>query len=332
MKLIVDAFGGDNAPEEIVSGVLEGMDEFNEMSVILTGDENILKDLLNGHRELMPRIDIVHAPERISMDEPPVNAIKKKKNSSMVVGLELLKDKSGDGFLTCGSTGATLSGALLRVGRIKGVLRPALAPILPNGGKGVMLIDCGANMDCKPANLEQFAVMGDIYMKSVLRLDSPRIGLANVGTEDEKGNVLTHETFPLLKARTDINFVGNLEGRDVFDKADVIVSDGFAGNLLLKSIEGTASFLMGIIKKEFSSGLRSKMGAGLLMPSLKRIKKMMDYTEYGGAPLLGIDGVIIKGHGSSNAKAVRAAVRQCARMINADVVEIIKERLSAVEI
>ena len=164
------------------------------------------------------------------------------------------------------------------------------------------------------------------------RLDSPRIGLANVGTEDEKGNVLTHETFPLLKARTDINFVGNLEGRDVFDKADVIVSDGFAGNLLLKSIEGTASFLMGIIKKEFSSGLRSKMGAGLLMPYLKRIKKMMDYTEYGGAPLLGIDGVIIKGHGSSNAKAVRAAVRQCVRMINADVVEIIKERLSAVEI
>lgn len=332
MKLIVDAFGGDNAPEEIVAGVLEGMDEFNEMSVILTGDENILKDLLNGRRELMPRIDIVHAPEKISMDEPPVNAIKKKRNSSMVVGLELLKDKSGDGFLTCGSTGATLSGALLRVGRIKGVLRPALAPILPNGGKGVMLIDCGANMDCKPANLEQFAVMGDIYMKSVLRFDNPRIGLANVGTEDEKGNALTHEAFPLLKERGDINFVGNLEGRDVFDKADVIVSDGFAGNLLLKSIEGTASFLMGIIKKEFSSNLRSKMGAGLLMPSLKRIKKMMDYTEYGGAPLLGIDGVIIKGHGSSNAKAVHAAVRQCARMINADVVEIIKERLCAADI
>lgn len=332
MKLIVDAFGGDNAPEEIVAGVLEGMDEFNEMSVILTGDENILKDLLNGRRELIPRIDIVHAPEKISMDEPPVNAIKKKRNSSMVVGLELLKDKSGDGFLTCGSTGATLSGALLRVGRIKGVLRPALAPILPNGGKGVMLIDCGANMDCKPANLEQFAVMGDIYMKSVLRFDNPRIGLANVGTEDEKGNALTHEAFPLLKERGDINFVGNLEGRDVFDKADVIVSDGFAGNLLLKSIEGTASFLMGIIKKEFSSNLRSKMGAGLLMPSLKRIKKMMDYTEYGGAPLLGIDGVIIKGHGSSNAKAVHAAVRQCARMINADVVEIIKERLCAADI
>ena len=226
----------------------------------------------------------------------------------------------------------SLSGALLRVGRIKGVLRPALAPILPNGGKGVMLIDCGANMDCKPANLEQFAVMGDIYMKSVLRLDNPRIGLANVGTEDEKGNALTHEAFPLLKARNDINFVGNLEGRDVFEKADVIVSDGFAGNLLLKSIEGTAAFLMGMIKREFSQGLRSKLGAGLLMPSLKRIKKTMDYTEYGGAPLLGIDGVIIKGHGSSNAKAVRAAVRQCARMVNADVVEIIKERLSAAEL
>ena len=332
MKLIVDAFGGDNAPEEIVAGVLAGMDEFNDMSVILTGDEHILKELVSGSKHLLPKIEIVHAPERISMDEPPVNAVKKKRNSSMVVGLELLKAKSGDGFLTCGSTGAALSGALLRVGRIKGVLRPALAPILPNGNKGVMLIDCGANMDCKPANLEQFAVMGDIYMKSVLRVDSPRVGLANVGTEDEKGNALTHEAFLLLKARQDINFIGNLEGRDVFEKADVIVSDGFAGNLLLKSIEGTASFLVGIIKKEFTANLRSKMGAGLLMPSLKRIKKMMDYTEYGGAPLLGIDGVIIKGHGSSNAKAAAAAVRQYARMINADVVEIIKERLSAADI
>lgn len=332
MKLIIDAFGGDNAPEEIIAGALEAMDDYKEMSVVFTGDEGIIKDLLNGHAELLSRIDIVHAPERISMDEPPVNAIKKKKNSSLVVGLEMLKSKSGDGFLTCGSTGAALSGALLRVGRIRGVLRPALAPILPNGGKGVMLIDCGANMDCKPANLEQFAVMGDIYMKSVLRLDNPRIGLANVGTEDEKGNALTHEAFPLLKGRGDLNFVGNLEGRDVFDKADVIVSDGFAGNLLLKSIEGTASFLMGMIKEEFTSNLRSKMGAGLLMPALKRIKKTMDYTEYGGAPLLGIDGVVIKGHGSSNAKAVRAAVKQCAKMINADVVEIIKDRLSETSI
>ena len=195
-------------------------------------------------------------------------------------------------------------------------------------GTGVLLIDCGANMDCKPANLEQFAMMGDAYMRCVAGVENPRIALANVGVEDEKGNELTHAAYPLIKAHEELNFVGNMEARDVFSASDVIVSDGFAGNLLLKSVEGTAGYLMGTLKREFLSSLRGKLGAMMLKPALKRVKKSMDYTEYGGAPLLGIDGIVLKGHGSSNAKAMASTVRQAVRMIDADIVGVIKSRLS----
>lgn len=328
MKIIMDAFGGDHAPVEIVKGAAAALAEFPTLCILLTGDEQRVKAEIAKYPEVSDRFEVVHAPGIISMDEPPVNAVKRKRDSSLVVGLELLKAKQGDAFITCGSSGATLSGALLRVGRIRGILRPALAPMLPNNNKGVLLIDCGANMDCKSANLVQFAAMGNIYMKKVVGLERPRIALANVGTEDEKGNELTHETYPLLAADSSLNFVGNMEARDVFTASDVIVADGFAGNLLLKSVEGTAAYLMGIIKTEFSSTLRSKLGAGLLMPSLKRIKKSMDYTEYGGAPLLGIDGVVLKGHGSSNARAVQSSVRQAIRMVEGNVVETIRENLA----
>lgn len=330
MKIIIDAFGGDHAPSEIIKGTVQALGEFPELHVILTGDEQkINAELQKETQAPMDRISVVHAPDVISMDEPPVNAIKRKKNSSLVVGLELLKAREGDAFITCGSTGATLSGALLRVGRIRGILRPALAPMLPNErGTGVLLIDCGANMDCKPANLEQFAMMGDAYMRCVAGVENPRIALANVGVEDEKGNELTHAAYPLIKAHEELNFFGNMEARDVFSASDVIVSDGFAGNLLLKSVEGTAGYLMGTLKKEFLSSLRGKLGAMMLKPALKRVKKSMDYTEYGGAPLLGIDGIVLKGHGSSNAKAMASTVRQAVRMIDADIVGVIKSRLS----
>lgn len=330
MKIIIDAFGGDHAPSEIIKGTVRALGEFPELHVILTGDEQKISAELQKETQVpMDRISVVHAPDVISMDEPPVNAVKRKKNSSLVVGLELLKAREGDAFITCGSTGATLSGALLRVGRIRGILRPALAPMLPNErGTGVLLIDCGANMDCKPANLEQFAMMGDAYMRCVAGVENPRIALANVGVEDEKGNELTHAAYPLIKAHEELNFVGNMEARDVFSASDVIVSDGFAGNLLLKSVEGTAGYLMGTLKKEFLSSLRGKLGAMMLKPALKRVKKSMDYTEYGGAPLLGIDGIVLKGHGSSNAKAMASTVRQAVRMIDADIVGVIKGRLS----
>lgn len=328
MNIIIDAFGGDNAPREIIKGTAMALKEFPELTVTLTGDEEKIRRELAAYPETQGRISIVYAPEIISMDEPPVLAVKRKRHSSLVEGLELLKAGQGDAFITCGSTGATLSGALLRVGRIKGILRPALSPVLPNDRKGVMLIDCGANMDCKSANLVQFAMMGDIYMRKVLHVESPRIALANVGTESEKGNELTHEVYPLLQADKRLNFVGNMEGRDVFTAADVIVADGFAGNLLLKSIEGTAGYMSHLMKEGFTSSLRCKLGAALLMPALKSLKKKMDYTEYGGAPLLGINGVVLKGHGSSNAKALAATVRQAVRMVEGRVVETIKEALA----
>lgn len=329
MKIIIDAFGGDNAPSEIIKGAALALEEFPELEIILTGDEEKTAAEVEKYPQAKQRIRIVHAPELISMDEPPVTAVKRKRHSSLVEGLELLKAGEGDAFITCGSTGAALSGALLRVGRIKGILRPALAPMLPNNNKGVLLIDCGANMDCKSANLVQFAMMGDIYMRKVIGVERPRVALANVGTESEKGNELTHEVFPILAADKNLNFVGNMEGRDVFTAADVIVSDGFAGNLLLKSIEGTAGYMTSLMKREFSSSLRSKLGAALLMPALKRLKKSMDYTEYGGAPLLGIDGVVLKGHGSSNAKALASTVRQAVRMVDGRVVDTIKQALTA---
>ena len=331
MNIIIDAFGGDNAPLEIIKGTAMALKEFPELTVTLTGDEEKIRRELEAYPETQGRISIVHAPEIISMDEPPVLAVKRKRHSSLVEGLELLKAGQGDAFITCGSTGATLSGALLRVGRIKGILRPALSPVLPNDRNGVMLIDCGANMDCKSANLVQFAMMGDIYMRKVLHVENPRIALANVGTESEKGNELTHEVYPLLQADKRLNFVGNMEGRDVFTAADVIVADGFAGNLLLKSIEGTAGYMSHLMKKGFTSSLRCKLGAALLMPALKSLKKKMDYTEYGGAPLLGINGVVLKGHGSSNAKALAATVRQAVRMVEGRVVDTLKEALAQQE-
>lgn len=329
MKIILDALGGDHAPGAVVQGALAFLRARADVHIVFTGPENVLQSLLEKEADVAGRYTIVHAPEQISMDEPPVLAIKRKRNSSLVVGLELLKSKAGDAFVTCGSTGATLSGALLRVGRIRGVSRPALAPILPSKtGKGVMLIDCGANMDCKPQNLAQFALMGDLYMRHIVKIEKPRVGLASVGTEDEKGNELTHAAFPLIKELPGLNFVGNIEGRDLFD-VDVCVADGFAGNLLLKSVEGTAKYLLGMIKTEVTASFSRKIGALLLKPAFKAIKNKMDYAEYGGAPLLGIDGVVLKGHGSSNARAVECTLRQAADMVSADVVSRIRTEIEA---
>lgn len=326
MKIIVDALGGDNAPATILEGCKNALAAFPALSLVVTGPESLLSEAFCAP-EQASRVEIVHAPTQIRMDEPPVQAIKQKRDSSLVMGLELLKAGRGDAFVTCGSTGATLSGALLRVGRIRGINRPALAPILPNkAGTGVMLIDCGANMDCKALNLQQFALMGDIYMRTIMGLSNPRLGLANVGTEEEKGNELLHEAFPLVKGLPGINFVGNIEGRDVFD-VDICVADGFSGNLLLKAVEGTAKFMSGLIKQELTASLPRKLGALTVKSAFANIKKKMDYTEYGGAPLLGIDGVVLKGHGSSNARALYNTIRQAMGMVEGQVVEKIRQKL-----
>ena len=331
MKLIIDAMGGDYAPIEIVKGSIEKLNITPNLSLIFTGQEAIIKQELSKYTYPLDRVEIVNATEIIEMNEPPVAAIKNKKNSSLVVALDLLKEGRGDAFITAGSTGATLAGALLRVGRIKGIKRPALAPIMPSKTKGVLLIDCGANMDCKPVNLAQFAIMGSIYMEKVLGIPSPRVGLASVGVEDEKGNELSRASFELIKEENAVNFIGNIEGRDVFDKVDVVVADGFAGNIMLKSIEGMAVFMFDILKTELTSSLRSKIGALLLKPSLRRMKKTLDYTSYGGAPLLGIDGIIIKAHGSTKARTVHFTIQQAMDMVNADLVNVIKSSIVSTE-
>ncbi len=327
IKIIIDAMGGDNAPVEIVKGTVETLNQCNDFLVIFTGPEEVIKEELKKYTYPLDRVEIVNATEVISMEDHPVEAIKKKKDSSLVVGQLLLKEKKADAFVSCGSTGAVLACAQLRLGRIKGINRPALAPVLPNGQKGAMLIDCGANMDCKPINLAQFAVMGSIYMEKVLGVENPRVGLASVGTEDTKGNELSKAAFQLIKEQNLVNFIGNAEGRDLCDRVDVMVSDGFAGNLMLKAMEGFASFMMTTMKKSFKANFKRILGAMLLKPALKELKNAMDYNAYGGAPLLGVDGVVIKGHGSSKANTMHANISQAIKMVQADVVGIIKENV-----
>lgn len=327
MKLIIDAMGGDHAPGEIIKGAVDGLLAFPGFELLLTGPKEVLEKELAQYNYPKERVEIIHAPDLISMDEHPVAAIKQKKNSSLVVGLELLKSKKGDAFITAGSTGATLAGALLRVGRIKGIQRPGLTPVLPNKGKGAVLIDCGANMDCKPVNLAQFAIMGSIYAQHILGVETPRVGLASVGTEDEKGNELTKAAFTLIKEQNAVNFSGNIEGRDIVDKVDVVVADGFAGNLILKSIEGVGAFIFSSLKEAIGSSFRNKIGALLMKPALRKLKNTLDYTTYGGAPLLGIDGIVIKAHGSSKAKSMFYTIKQAIAMVDADIVEVIRKNI-----
>lgn len=328
MKLIIDAYGGDNAPGEIVKGTVDSLNSSDGFSVILVGKKDGIQAELDKYEYPKDRVEIADAPDVILMEDHPVEAVRKKKESSMVVGLNLLKEKKGDAFISCGSTGACLAGATFIVGRIKGVLRPALAPVLPNKNNGVLLIDCGANMDCKPAALAQFAVMGSAYMEKVMGVENPRVGLANVGTEDTKGNEVTRETFALIRGQNAVNFTGNAEGRDLIDRVDVMVTDGFTGNLMLKSMEGFGSYVMEIMKSSFTETLRRKIGAALLMPALKKLKKSLDYNAYGGAPFLGVEGIVIKGHGSNKAKGVSATISQAVKMVQADIVSVIKENIA----
>jgi glycerol-3-phosphate acyltransferase PlsX len=328
MKFAVDAFGGDNAPEAIIEGCVMALKQYNDFSVILTGDETLIKQELAKHDTDLSRVEILHASEVISPEEHPTVAIKRKKDSSMVKALELVRDKRAECFVSAGSTGAILTGATLLVGRMKGVKRPALAPVLPAREGCVLLLDVGANTDCKPLYLQQFALMGKAYMQGVMGLENPRVGLLNNGTEEEKGNELTKAAYQLLK-QAPVNFTGNCEGREILSgDFDVVVCDGFVGNVVLKFMEGFAGTLFGILKDELTSGLRVKIGAALSRRAFRNIKKKMDYTEYGGAPLLGIDGGIIKAHGSSNAKAVCSAIDQARRYVIGKVNDSIKNAIA----
>ncbi|MDO4477146.1 MAG: phosphate acyltransferase PlsX [Clostridia bacterium] len=327
MKIIVDAFGGDNAPLEVIKGSRMAVDELG-YEIVLVGNEKIIKDEAEKHNISLSGITIVHAPDVISMDDEPMDVMKSKSNSSMSKGLQLLALGEGDAFVSAGNSGALAVGATLKVKRIKGIKRCAFAPVIPKDKGFFMLIDSGANVECRPEMLRQFAVMGYIYMKNVMVVENPRVGLANVGTEKTKGDELRYETFNLLQETKNINFIGNIEARDIpGDIADVVVADGFTGNIILKLYEGMAKYVFGKIKDIFKKNFKGKLAASLIMPELKELKKSMDYSEHGGAPLMGISKPVFKAHGSSDAKTFKSAIRLAGEYVKRNVVGLISKSL-----
>lgn len=325
MRIAVDAMGGDNAPVEVVKGCIRALERDRRLQLIIVGKEESIRDSLGGYQT--ERISIVNAAQVISAEDAPVEAIRKKKDSSMVMGMDLVKRKEAGAFISAGNTGALLAGALFRIGRIKGIDRPALAPVLPTLRGGAMLIDAGANAECKPVNLLQFGMMGSAYMKGVLGVQNPRVALVNIGTEQGKGNALTKEAYALLE-KSGLNFIGNIEARSIPEgAADVLVCDGFVGNVILKLTEGLAMALFSQLKAEFTAGVASKLAAAVLKPWLKKLKDRMDYKQYGGAPLLGIAGGCIKAHGSSDALAIENAIMQAIRFIENKVEQTITENV-----
>lgn len=332
MKLVIDAYGGDNAPSAVIEAVCQALSDWDDFSVILTGKEQEIRGLLvkNGLGDAS-RVEIIDAPEVITCDEQPTVAVKRKKNSSLVAAMDVMARGEADCLISAGSTGAVLTGATLIVRRIPGVKRPALAPVMPTVGKPVLLLDCGANADCRPEYLSQFAVMGAAYMEGVMGVKDPEVGLINNGEEASKGSELTKAAYALLK-EAPVNFKGNCEGREIFSgEYDVLVTDGFTGNIVLKEVEGFASALFSILKRELMGSLRTKIGAGLAKPAFRSVKKLMDYSEYGGAPLLGINGGIIKAHGSSDKKAFVSAIRQARLYVAGGVTEKIARGINIVE-
>ena len=331
IKVVVDAMGGDNAPEAPVKGAVEALNEVPGINIILAGRTEEIKKELDKYTYDNGRISIVHADDIIGFDEPPVMAIRKKKNSSIVVGMNLVKHGDADAFVSAGSTGAILVGGQFVVGRIKGVERSPLAPVIPTAKGPALLIDCGANVDARASHLVQFAKMGSIYMQHVVGIKNPRVAIVNIGAEEEKGNMLVKETYPLLKECTDINFTGSIEARDIpKGDADVIVCEAFVGNVILKLYEGLASTLIGKIKEGLMSSFQSKMGALLIKPALKKTLKQFDVSGQGGAPLLGLNGLVVKAHGSSGSLEIKQAIKQCIQFGAEKINEKIKENLTIV--
>lgn len=320
VKVAVDAMGGDNAPGEIVKGAVDAVCAEKKIKVFLVGKEEQVKAELSKYTYPQEQVEVVNATEVIAMAEPPVAAIRGKKDSSIVKGLYMVREGKCDAFVSAGSTGAVLAGGQVIVGRSKGVERPPLAPLIPTEKGASLLIDCGANVDAKPSQLVQFAKMGSIYMENVMGIKNPKVGIVNIGAEEEKGNALVKETFPMLKACSDINFIGSIEARDIPAGAvDVVVCEAFVGNVVLKLYEGVGSTLIKKVKGGMMVNLRRKIGALLVKPALKQTLKAFDLEQYGGAPLLGLKGLVVKTHGSSKAVEIKNTILQCVTFKEQDI-------------
>lgn len=325
-KVALDAMGGDYAPVEMIKGAIDAVNKRKDIKVALVGKEAVIKEELGKYTYDKDQVEIVNAEEVIETAEPPVNAIRKKKDSSIVVAMNMVKRGEADALVSAGSSGAILVGGQVIVGRIKGVERPPLAPLLPTKKGFSLLIDCGANVDARASHLVQFAKMGSIYMEHVMGVKNPKVAIVNIGAEEEKGNALVKETFPLLKACKDIHFIGSIEARNIpYGDADVIVCEAFAGNIILKLYEGVGGVLVDKIKEGMMQSLRSKIGALLVKPALKTTLKSFDASEYGGAPLLGLNGLVVKTHGSSKAREVSNSIIQCVTFKNQKINEKIRE-------
>lgn len=331
MKIIVDAFGGDNAPQEIIKGAKLATDELG-YDIVLVGDEEKIKGEAIKNNVSIENMQIVHASDVISMEDAPTDILKSKNNSSMAVGLRLLAQGEGDAFVSAGNSGALCVGATLIVKRIKGVKRCAFAPVIPKSNGFFMLIDSGANVECRPEMLKQFGIMGSIYMKNVMTVANPRVGLVNVGTESTKGDELRFEAFNLLKD-SNINFIGNIEAREIpADCADVVVADGFTGNIILKFYEGMAKEMFSKFKNIFVKSFKNKLASAVLMPDIQEMKKHIDYKEYGGAPLIGISKSVFKAHGNSDAKTFKNAIRLAGEYSKRNIVKLISESIKENEV
>ena len=332
MKIVVDAMGGDFAPKVNVDGSIDALREFADMEITLVGPQELVEKTIGEYADqaalagVRDRLSVVDAPEVISTEEHPVMALRRKKNSTFCVGMDIVRRKEAQAFVSAGSTGALMAGAMFKIGRIKGVARPALATLLPVPNRPMLMVDAGANVDCKPEWIVQFAMMGSVYMQKVMGIDTPDVGLLNIGVEDAKGNEQTQAACALMRREQPFHFIGSVEARDALTGAcDVLATDGFAGNVLLKNTEGVISMLFGLLKGGLMSSTKGKIAALLAKDTFRQLKHSFDSTEVGGAPLLGVEGAVIKAHGNSNARAIFCAIRQAKKVVDSGVVDLIRE-------
>ena len=332
MRIVVDAMGGDFAPKVNVDGSIDALREFADMEITLVGPQELVEKTIGEYADqqalsgVRSRLSVVDAPEVVTTEEHPVMALRRKKNSTFCVGMDIVRRKEAQAFVSAGSTGALMAGAMFKIGRIKGVARPALATLLPVPNRPMLMVDAGANVDCKPDWIVQFAMMGSVYMQKVMGVDQPDVGLLNIGVEDAKGNEQTQAACALMRREQPFHFIGSVEARDALaGTCDVLATDGFAGNVLLKNTEGVIAMLFGLLKGGLMSSTKGRIAALLAKDTFRELKHSFDSTEVGGAPLLGVEGAVIKAHGNSNARAIFCAIRQAKKVVDSGVVELIRE-------